>query len=71
MAQPYETSATDSFQPARHLATTDPKLLRRTMIDAKQADKWRDIRQPQPLQPETKRLATHFGCALLSQPDNA
>ena len=51
MANPYNTSAVDSFQ-ARgdgKFAATDPKLLRRKNIDAKLADKWREVRSAPPV----------------------
>ena len=65
MANPYESAeATKSFRSAdgRHIG--DPKLLRRSAIDARQADKWRTTPQPEPLRQATRELAGRFGCAL-------
>ena len=65
MANPYESAeATKSFQSADGRHVGDPKLLRRSAIDARQADKWRTTAQPEPLRPATRELAGRFGCAL-------
>lgn len=68
MANPYNTSATESFQAARGFATTDPKLFRRKSIDPRQADKWRDVKLPQALQRSTEILAHEtFGYELMPE----
>ena len=60
MAAPYSTAAPESFRAARKFATTDPKLLRRKRIDARLADKWREILPPQKLRLRTRVLANLF-----------
>jgi 3-oxoacyl-(acyl-carrier-protein) synthase/thioesterase domain-containing protein len=58
MASPYQTKAVETFRSKDgNVATTDPKLLKRKRIDAKQAEKWREVQLPQPLLEATKQLA--------------
>lgn len=67
MADPYTTSAMKSFQAARKFATTDPKLMLRKGIDARLADKWREIVPPQKLNRRTDLLAKLFNYELLPE----
>jgi len=69
MANPYESSATDSFQAARKFVTTDPKLLRRKKIEPALADKWREVILPKPLRSLTNMTAMTFGYELLPELD--
>ena len=64
MAQPYTTSAVDSFQAARLFATTDPKLLRQKTIEPALADKWRSVLPPSALNPVIDALARTFDYVL-------
>lgn len=57
MSNPYDTRATDSFQAARNFATTDPKFMRQSKINAQQADRWRVVKLPKPLHALTKLVA--------------
>lgn len=70
MADPYTTRAVESFRGTlgEH-ATADPKLLRRKKIEATHADKWREIRPPQPLLNPTIELAMAYGYELPPQMD--
>jgi hypothetical protein len=69
MANPYESAeATKSFQSADGRHVGDPKLLRRSAIDAQQADKWRTTPQPEPLRQATRELAGRLGYELLPDP---
>lgn len=62
MSEPYESvEVAASFTSALLLSATDPKLMRRTKIDAAQADKWRGVKLPQPLMAGTKALAVQLG----------
>jgi hypothetical protein len=66
MDEPYEShEALASFTAGSLLATTDPKLLRRKKIDGAQADKWRTVKLPQPLQAQTLVIANAYGYELL------
>ena len=62
MANPYDDAqAVASFTPAKFVATTDVKLLRRKAIDPSKADKWREVVLPQPLLSETVAIALQLG----------
>jgi len=65
MANPYETSAIQSFEAAESKSTTDQKLLKRKAIEPRQAEKWREVQLPQPLLETTKALAAGHGYELL------
>jgi len=65
MANPYETSAIQSFEAAESKSTTDQKLLKRKAIEPRQAEKWREVQLPQPLLDTTKELAATHGYELL------
>lgn len=64
MMYPYDSSESlVSFMSQRsdQRVTTDPKLFARKSIDPKQADKWRKVNVPQPLDVLTIKLAENFG----------
>jgi hypothetical protein len=60
MTEPYQTEAIETFRSAQSVSTTDPKLLRRQTIEKSQADKWRQVKLPQPLSEEAEELARGF-----------
>jgi len=67
MANPYETSAVESFQAAELKSTTDQKLLKRKQIEPRQAEKWREVELPQPLLESSKQLAAAHQYELLPE----
>ena len=65
MANPYETSAVESFQGLFDQVVSDPKLLKRKTIEGSQAEKWRIVVLPQPLLDATKELPRAHAYELL------
>lgn len=70
MADPYNSSALESFRAARKFATTDPKLLRLKKIFPDLADKWRQVIPFKPLSVSARLLADHFGYGLIPELPN-
>ena len=66
MQNPYSSDSIKSF--SGKTAATDPKLLRHKSIDARQADKWREVAVPQRLKSATVALAQLYKYEL---PDEA
>ena len=64
MANPYKTDATGSFATIDSISLTDPKLLKNSAIDPTQADKWRTVQPPQPLDHATKLVCRDLGYEL-------
>jgi hypothetical protein len=65
MANPYETSAVESFRGSADQVVSDPKLLKRKKIEESQAEKWRKVALPQPMLDATKELARAHAFELL------
>jgi hypothetical protein len=64
MLYPYDSSeslAPFMSQRTDQLAATDPKLFARKSVDPKQADKWRKVNVPRPLDVLTVNLAEKYG----------
>jgi hypothetical protein len=61
MLNPYASDAVAKFQKAETVFVGDPKLFKRSKIEAKQADKWRKITLPVALRLDTIALAREMG----------
>ena len=71
MACPYETAAVESFkghgERRRSIASTDPKLLKRSAIDPGQAHGWKTVTVPRPFGALTRMVGQQHGYEFRSE----